>query len=108
MDDIVNWELLAASENATHTYLKVGRQWNTCDTQDVVIGVSFPFIFIMALEDLIFKSRSTECVFRRVQVILFGQSEMMTTFHIMERTDEEQLPAIYWIHRCLLQILRSE
>lgn len=40
MDDNETWHLLEASENGTHTYLKVGRQLNTCDSQDVAIGVS--------------------------------------------------------------------
>lgn len=43
IDDFETWELLAAKENATHTYLKVGRLLNTCDDQDVPIGVSFMF-----------------------------------------------------------------
>lgn len=40
VDDNDTWELLQATENATHTYLKIGRQLNTCDVQDVAIGVS--------------------------------------------------------------------
>lgn len=40
VDDSETWELLAASENATHTYLKVGRLLNTCNDEDVAIGVS--------------------------------------------------------------------
>lgn len=41
VDEIETWELLEAAENGTHTYLKIGRQLNTCDLQDVAIGVSF-------------------------------------------------------------------
>lgn len=41
VDDNETWELLAATENATHTYLKVGRLWNTCDLQDASIEVSY-------------------------------------------------------------------
>lgn len=41
VDDEETWELLEATENATHTRLKVGRLLNTCDLQDVAIGVSF-------------------------------------------------------------------
>lgn len=40
IDDNETWKLIEASENGTHTKLKVGRQLNTCDSQDVVIGVS--------------------------------------------------------------------
>lgn len=40
VDEYETWQLLKASENETHTYLMVGRVFNTCDSQDVAIGVS--------------------------------------------------------------------
>ncbi|KAJ6644163.1 DBH-like monooxygenase protein 1 like [Pseudolycoriella hygida] len=52
VDDNETWELLEASENATHTHLKVGRQLNTCDSQDVVIGNSTNnFIWAIGQDD---------------------------------------------------------
>ncbi|KAG4066822.1 hypothetical protein HA402_012889 [Bradysia odoriphaga] len=52
IDDNETWELLEASENGTHTYLKVGRQLDTCDLQDVVIGNSTTnFIWSMGTDD---------------------------------------------------------
>lgn len=45
VDDSETWKLIKASENTTHTYLKVGRRFNTCDSQDVAITVSFMSTF---------------------------------------------------------------
>lgn len=54
LDDTETWELLEASETVTHTYLKVGRQWNTCSSQDVVIGNSTNnFIWSYGEDDVI-------------------------------------------------------
>lgn len=49
VDDNETWQLIAvniieAFENTTHTYLKIGRLLDTCDFQDVAIGVSYSFV----------------------------------------------------------------
>lgn len=85
IDDRETWELLEASENGTHTYLKVGRQLNTCDLQDVAIGVSLIHLSakgnFSSTKYLYFSIRSCGC--RTVPQILFGQWEPMIILLIM-------------------------
>lgn len=63
VDDNETWKLLEASENRTHTHLKVGRQLNTCDVQDVAIGVSSVHFDLR----IFFNAKNYYCMVKRVE-----------------------------------------
>ncbi len=91
IDDNETWKLLQASENGTHTKLKVGRLLNTCDSQDVAIGVSFWVTFPKRFVFKYFFVISSPSCCRTVPIILFGQWVRTMSSHIMVIKEEHLL-----------------